>query len=104
MDILGGINARRIASDMRLILLSSYFDRLGDRNKSDSLNLSARSIVIRELDGLTDQLIWYEINYTSSINKEDWNNRSFTSEVNHSLFAGDDYLVNGDLPTTLNLQ
>ena len=104
---LGGINARRIASEYGgLILLSSYFDRLGDRNKSDFPKFERPVLLLSgELDGLTRPayLVRDAKFDTSSINKEDWNKSVILlPEVNHSLFAYDDYLVNGDLPTTLN--
>ena len=103
---LGGINARRIASEYGgLILLSSYFDRLGDRNKTDFPKFEQPVLLLSgELDGLTrPAYLARDAKFdTTNSSIENWNKSVILlPEVNHSLFAYDDYLLSGDLPTTL---
>ena len=104
---LGGINARSIASEYGgLILLSSYFARLGDRDQSDFPKFQKPVLVLSgELDGMTRPgYLARDAKFdTTNTNLEDWNKSVLLlPRVNHSLFAYDDYLIKGDIPTKLN--
>lgn len=104
---LGGINARRIASSYGgLILMSSYFDRLSDRNKSDFATFNKPVLMLSgELDGLTrPAYLVRDLNHaTTNSDENNWSKGVLLlPKVNHSLFAYDEILLSGDLPTNLD--
>lgn len=99
---LGGINARRIASQYGgLILLSAYFDRLGDRNQSDLKDFDKPVLMLSgELDGLTRPayLVRDSIYDSTRKNLVDWSKSVLLlPSINHSIFAYDEAILVGDL-------
>ena len=104
---LGGINAKRIAAEYGgLILLSSYFDRLGNREESDFPMFNKPVLLLSgELDGLTRAAyLARDAKFdTTNENLENWTRSVLLlPRVNHSLFAYDKKLLKGDIATKLN--